>query len=196
MAVRSAPRVGQGWDIHRLVPDRPLRLGGVEIPFERGLLGHSDGDAVLHAIADALLGALALGDIGQHFPDTDPRFRGADSALLLGHVLRLVRRRGWRPRNIDVTVLAERPRLAPHAAAMRARIAALLGLDQADVGLKARTMEGLGAIGAGDAIGALAVVLVEPRPLVPVGKPARATTTTRRDRTGTQRPPARRPPRA
>ncbi len=197
MPVRGAPRIGQGWDIHRLVPDRPLMLGGIEIPYERGLLGHSDGDAVLHAIADALLGALALGDLGEHFPDTDPRYRGADSALLLGHVLRLVRRRGWRPRNVDVTVLVERPKLAPHAAAMRARMAALLGLGEADVGLKARTMEGLGAIGAGEAIGALAVVLIEPRPLAAVPKSGRAAaTTTRSSRRGsTQRPPARRPPR-
>ncbi|MGH7786289.1 MAG: 2-C-methyl-D-erythritol 2,4-cyclodiphosphate synthase [Candidatus Binatia bacterium] len=154
-------RVGQGWDIHRLVAGRPLRLGGLEIPHERGLLGHSDGDAVLHAVTDALLGALAAGDIGQHFPDTDPRYRGADSAVLLAAVVQMVAARRQRVGNVDVTVLAERPKLAPFVPAMRARLAALLGVDEACVSIKAKTMEGLGAIGAGEAIGALAVVLLE-----------------------------------
>ena len=156
----SSLRVGQGWDIHRLVPGRPLRLGGVTVPHSHGLLGHSDGDAVLHAVADALLGAVAAGDIGQHFPDTDPRYRDADSAALLGEVVRLVAARGGRVVNVDVSILAEQPKLAPHMPAMRARLAALLAIDQGCVGLKARTMEGLGAIGAGEAIAAQVVVLV------------------------------------
>lgn len=157
-------RVGQGWDIHRLVPDRPLRLGGVTVPYPRGLLGHSDGDAVLHAVADALLGAVAAGDLGQHFPDTDPRWRGADSAGLLLEVVRVVAARGGRVVNVDVSILAEQPKLAPHLPAMRARLAALLAVDEGCVGLKARTMEGLGAIGAGEAIAVQAVVLVELSP--------------------------------
>jgi 2-C-methyl-D-erythritol 2,4-cyclodiphosphate synthase len=156
----SSLRVGQGWDIHRLVAGRPLLLGGVRIPHGRGLLGHSDGDAVLHAVADALLGTIGAGDIGQHFPDTDPRWRGADSAALLAAVVRLVAARGGRVVNADVTILAEQPKLAPHMPAMRARLAELLGVDEACVGLKARTLEGLGAIGAGEAIAAQAVVLV------------------------------------
>jgi 2-C-methyl-D-erythritol 2,4-cyclodiphosphate synthase len=160
-------RVGQGWDIHRLVPGRPLLLGGVRIPHPRGLLGHSDGDAVLHAVADALLGAVAAGDIGQHFPDTDPRYRDADSGALLAEVVRIVAARRGRVVNVDVSVLAEQPKLAPHMPAMRARLAALLGIAETCVGLKARTMEGLGAIGAGDAIAAQAVVLVALAPPAP-----------------------------
>ena len=155
-------RVGQGWDIHRLVAGRPLRLGGIEVPFERGLLGHSDGDVVLHALTDALLGALAAGDIGQHFPDTDARYRGADSAVLLGEIAKMAAQRGYRIGNVDVTILAERPKLAAHMAAMRERMAAVLGIDEGQVGIKAKTMEGLGTIGAGDAIAALAVVVIEP----------------------------------
>ncbi len=164
MARMPAPRVGQGWDIHRLVEGRRLVLGGIEIPFERGLLGHSDGDVVLHAVTDALLGALAAGDIGQHFPDTDPRFHGVDSAVLLAEVVALTGTHGGRVGNVDVTILAERPKLAPFMAPMRARLAALLQVDQSCVGVKAKTMEGLGAIGAGDAIAVLAVALVEPAP--------------------------------
>ena len=156
-------RVGQGWDIHRLVADRPLRLAGIDVPFERGLLGHSDGDVVLHAVADALLGATAAGDLGGRFPDTDARYRGIDSALLLGEVVQATAQQGWRIGNVDVTIIAERPRLAPHAAAMRARLADLLGIGGEQVGLKAKTSEGLGAIGSGDAIAALAVVIVERR---------------------------------
>jgi 2-C-methyl-D-erythritol 2,4-cyclodiphosphate synthase len=166
-ARRPTLRVGQGWDIHRLVADRPLMLGGVHVPYDRGLLGHSDGDAVLHAVADALLGAMAAGDIGQHFPDTDPRHAGADSAVLLAEVVRLVAARGARVVNVDVSILAEQPKLAPFMAAMRASLAALLAVEESCVGLKARTMEGLGAIGAGEAIAAQAVALVElQQPLV------------------------------
>jgi 2-C-methyl-D-erythritol 2,4-cyclodiphosphate synthase len=157
-------RVGQGWDLHRLVSGRPLMLGGIKVPFDRGLLGHSDGDVVLHAVADALLGALALGDIGQHFPDTDARFRNADSAQLLAQVVELVTLRGGRIGNVDVTVLAEQPKLAPHMPAMQARLAQVLGIEPVRVGLKAKTAEGLDAVGRGEAIAAMAVVLVEEVP--------------------------------
>jgi 2-C-methyl-D-erythritol 2,4-cyclodiphosphate synthase len=161
MAARgSSLRIGQGWDIHRLVSGRPLMLGGVHVPHARGLLGHSDGDAVLHALADALLGAIAAGDIGQQFPDTDPRYRDADSGELLVEVMRLVTARGGRVVNVDVSILAEQPKLAPHMPAMRARVASLLAIDETCVGLKARTMEGLGPIGAGEAIAAQAVALL------------------------------------
>lgn len=158
----SAPRVGQGWDVHRLVPGRSLRLAGVEVPHDCGLLGHSDGDVVLHAVADAILGAVAAGDIGSHFPDTDPRYRGIDSSHLLDAVVTLVAERGYAVGNADVTILAERPKLAPHAGAMQQRLAALLRVPAEQVSVKAKTMEGLGAIGAGEAIGALAVVLLQP----------------------------------
>lgn len=153
-------RVGQGWDVHRLIAGRPLRLSGVEVPNPRGLLGHSDGDVVLHAVTDALLGAVAAGDIGQRFPDTDPRYRGIDSAVLLREVVELVGARGYRVGNVDVTILAEQPKLAPHVPAMQRRLAALLGVTAEQVGIKAKTMEGLGAIGAGEAIAALAVATV------------------------------------
>lgn len=176
-------RVGQGWDIHRLVAGRPLRLGGVAVPFDRGLLGHSDGDVVLHALADALLGAMAAGDIGQHFPDTDPRYRGADSAVLLDAVVKLVGARGGRISHVDVTILAEQPKLAPHMPAIRSRLAQVLGLDEEHVGLKAKTMEGLGAIGAGEAIAALALALV--------GDAGPASGTARAARTMAQRAPRR-----
>jgi len=169
-------RVGQGWDVHRLVAGRPLVLAGVTLPHARGLLGHSDGDVVLHAVTDALLGALALGDIGQHFPDTDPRYAGADSGRLLAQVVELVAARGARVGNVDVTIVAERPKLASHMSAMRARLAELLAVDPARVGLKAKTTEGLGVIGAGEAIAALAVALVEelvPRRRAPLKRPAR-----------------------
>lgn len=138
-----------------------MKLGGTTIEFDRGLLGHSDGDVVLHALADALLGACAAGDIGSHFPDDDPRFRGADSAVLLEQVVDLVRLQGYRIANVDVTVLAERPRLAPHRDGMRARIASILRVQDAQVGLKAKTAEGLGVIGRGEAIAAMAIVLLE-----------------------------------
>lgn len=155
-------RVGQGWDIHRLVTGRPLLLGGVTVPYERGLLGHSDGDVVLHAISDAVLGAIGAGDIGTHFPDNDPRYRGADSAVLLEQVVALARERGYAIVNIDVTIIAEQPRLASQMPAMRDRIAALTTHDVARVNLKAKTGEGLDAVGRGEAISAMAIVLLEP----------------------------------
>jgi 2-C-methyl-D-erythritol 2,4-cyclodiphosphate synthase len=154
-------RVGQGWDLHRVVPGGTLRLGGVDIPFDGHLLGHSDGDVVLHAAADALLGAVAAGDLGTHFPDSDERYRGADSADLLGRVVDIVEARGARLRNADVTVLAEAPRIGPHRERMRQRMAALLRLDVDRVSVKAKTAEGLGAIGRGEAIAALVIVAVE-----------------------------------
>lgn len=155
-----ALRVGEGWDIHALVPGRPLLLGGVVVPHHQGLLGHSDADALLHAITDALLGAAGLGDIGRHFPDTDARFRGADSAQLLAEAARRVRETGWSIANLDSTVVAQAPRLAPHIEAMRARIAAVLGLAPDQVNVKAKTAERLGPVGQGQAIEARAVVLL------------------------------------
>jgi len=157
-------RVGIGYDIHRLVPDRPLRLGGIEVPSPVGLLGHSDGDVLLHAICDALLGAAALGDIGEHFPDTDPAYKDADSAALLIVALGKVRTAGLRPVNLDANILAQRPRLAPHKAAIRARVAELLALAPDCVSIKARTHEGLDAVGRGEAIAAHAVVLLDQPP--------------------------------
>lgn len=154
-------RIGHGYDLHRLVEGRALMLGGVQLDSPRGLLGHSDGDVVLHAVCDALLGAMGLGDIGQHFPDTDERFRGAASSALLRHVAALMRNEGWRVVNLDVTICAEQPRLAPHRLAMRSRIADLLGIDVAQVSVKAKTNEGVDAVGRGEALAATAVVLVE-----------------------------------
>ena len=154
-------RIGIGYDIHNLMEGRPLILGGVEIPFGKGLLGHSDGDALLHAISDALLGAAALGDIGRHFPDTDEAFKDADSAVLLSRVAQFLAEKGWRAVNIDANILAERPKLAPHIDAMRERIASILGIAVDCVSVKARTNEGIGAVGAGNAMAAHAVVLVE-----------------------------------
>jgi 2-C-methyl-D-erythritol 2,4-cyclodiphosphate synthase len=153
-------RVGEGWDVHALVPGRPLVLGGVTIPFDRGLLGHSDADALLHAITDALLGAAGLGDIGRHFPDTDERFRGADSSKLLAEAARRVRDQGWQIGNVDSTVIAQAPRLAPHIEAMRAGMAQALGVDAQRVNVKAKTAEKLGPVGQGQAIEARAVVLI------------------------------------
>jgi 2-C-methyl-D-erythritol 2,4-cyclodiphosphate synthase len=153
-------RIGEGWDTHALVPGRKLVLGGVEIPFERGLLGHSDADALLHAITDALFGAAGLGDIGRHFPDTDERFRGANSVALLQEAAARVRRAGWRIVNIDSTVVAQAPKLAPHIEAMRARIAAALELQPAQVNVKAKTAEKLGPVGMGQSIEARAIVLL------------------------------------
>ena len=158
----AAMRIGEGWDIHALVPGRKLILGGVEIAFERGLLGHSDADALLHAITDALLGAAGLGDIGKHFPDTDLRFQGADSKLLLMEAARLIREQGWQIGNIDSTVIAQAPKLSPHIEAMRAAIAQALGLDMGRVNVKAKTAEKMGPVGAGIAIEARAVVLLVP----------------------------------
>jgi 2-C-methyl-D-erythritol 2,4-cyclodiphosphate synthase len=156
----SQLRIGEGWDTHALVPGRKLVLGGVEIPYERGLLGHSDADALLHAITDALLGAAGLGDIGRHFPDTDERFRGADSIVLLTEAARRVREGGWQVANVDSTVIAQAPKLAPHIEAMRSRIANALGVAAAQVNVKAKTAELLGPVGRGQSIEARAVVLL------------------------------------
>ena len=153
-------RIGEGWDIHQLVSGRPLVLGGICIPHSHGLLGHSDADAPLHAITDALLGAAALGDIGRHFPDTDPQFKGADSAVLLVEAARRVRAAGWAIVNIDSTIVAQAPKLAPHIPAMVLRIAELLGLDPGAVNVKAKTAEKLGPVGEGLAIEARAICLL------------------------------------
>ena len=153
-------RIGEGWDIHALVEGRRLVLGGVEIPFAKGLLGHSDADALLHALTDAVLGAAGLGDIGSHFADTDPRFKDADSAQLLAQVVRLVHARGWHIGNADCTVIAQAPRMAPHIAAMRERIAALLEVAPEQVNVKAKTAERMGPVGEGLAMEARAVVLL------------------------------------
>lgn len=154
-------RIGQGWDTHLLVPGRRLVLGGVEIPHHKGLLGHSDADALLHAVIDALLGAAGLGDIGTLFPDTDAQHKDADSAALLHEALRRVHAAGWVVVNVDTTVVAQAPKLAPFKAAMRARIAALLEVDEQAVNIKAKTAEGLGAVGSGLSIEAQAVVLLQ-----------------------------------
>lgn len=153
-------RIGEGWDIHALVEGRKLILGGVEIPYPKGLLGHSDADALLHAITDALLGAAALGDIGTHFPDTDARFKGEDSAVLLAQAARSVREKGYTIGNIDSTVIAQAPKLAPYIAAMRTRIAQVLELEVDQINVKAKTAEKMGAVGEGRAIEARAVVLL------------------------------------
>jgi 2-C-methyl-D-erythritol 4-phosphate cytidylyltransferase / 2-C-methyl-D-erythritol 2,4-cyclodiphosphate synthase len=150
-------RVGFGYDIHRFSAERPLVLGGVRLRESDGLEGHSDADVVLHAVCDALLGAAALGDIGQHFSDTDPRWKGADSRVLLGHVAELVHQAGWSVGNLDVTVLCERPKIMPHAAAMREAIALSAGCATSQVNLKATTLEGLGALGQCEGIAAQAV---------------------------------------
>jgi 2-C-methyl-D-erythritol 2,4-cyclodiphosphate synthase len=153
-------RIGEGWDIHRLVEGRPLVLGGVTIPHSHGLLGHSDADALLHAITDALLGAAGLGDIGQHFPDTDERFRNADSGTLLQEAAARVRAAGWRIVNVDSTIVAQAPRMASHIPAMRERIAAVLGIAATSVNVKAKTAERLGPVGEGQAVEARAVCLL------------------------------------
>ena len=154
-------RVGQGFDIHRLAPGRALVLGGVHIPHPTGPWGHSDADVLLHALMNAVLGAIGKGDIGTHFPDTDPEFEGVSSTSLLGRVLRLMRQAGFGVVNVDITVLAERPRLAPHFGAVRTRLAGLLEVSEDVVNLKAGTLEGLGPIGEGRAMAAMAVVLLE-----------------------------------
>lgn len=153
-------RIGTGFDVHALVPGLRLVLGGVTIPFDKGLDGHSDADVLVHAIGDALLGALALGDLGRHFPDSDPRFKGADSRALLRHIVALMRERGFRVGNVDATVVAQAPRLAPHVEAMRANLAADLGCAADDVGVKATTTERLGFTGRGEGIAAMASVIV------------------------------------
>lgn len=156
-------RIGQGYDVHALVPGRRLVLGGVEIPADRGLLGHSDADVLLHAITDALLGAAALGDIGRHFPDTDERFRGADSRVLLRETRNLLEREGWQVTNIDSTVIAQRPRLAEHIPGMVKNIAADLGIAPDRVNVKAKTHERLGFEGRSEGMAAQAVVLLTRR---------------------------------
>lgn len=155
-------RIGHGYDVHRLVPDRRLVLGGVDIPWARGLLGHSDADVLAHAVMDALLGAAALGDIGQHFPDRDPAYAGADSLALLEQVTALLRAEGWRVGNVDATVLAQQPKLAPYIPRMRENLAGRMGVDPRQVSVKATTEEGLGFTGAGEGIAAHAVALLEP----------------------------------
>ncbi|QRI88726.1 2-C-methyl-D-erythritol 2,4-cyclodiphosphate synthase [Delftia lacustris] len=153
-------RIGEGWDVHALVPGRKLILGGIEVPHELGLLGHSDADVLLHAITDALLGGAALGDIGRHFPDTDPEFRGADSLVLLVEAARRVRATGLEIGNIDSTVIAQAPKLAPHIPAMRERIATALGLALDQVNVKAKTAEKLGPVGQQQAMEARAAALL------------------------------------
>lgn len=153
-------RIGQGLDVHRLVEGRKLILGGVEIAYEKGLLGHSDADALLHAITDAILGAVGLGDIGRLFPDTDPALAGADSRVLLREAMRRVREAGWEVVNVDATIIAQAPKIAPHAAQMVANIAADLGIDAACVNVKGKTNEKLGHLGRGEGIATQAVALL------------------------------------
>ncbi len=153
-------RIGEGWDTHQLVPGRKLVIGGIHIPFDKGLLGHSDADVLCHAITDALLGAAALGDIGTHFPDTDAAFKGADSILLLAEAMRRVREAGYALGNLDATVIAQAPRLAPHIPAMKQRVAAALVVDESQVNIKAKTYEHLGPVGQGQSMEARALVLL------------------------------------
>ena len=153
-------RIGHGYDVHRLVEGRKLILGGVEIPFEKGLLGHSDADVLAHAVMDALLGAAALGDIGKLFPDSDPAYSGADSLVLLRRVAEVLAEHGYGIGNVDATVLAQRPKLAPHIPEMRERLAAAMGISPGQVSVKATTEEGLGFTGTGEGIAAHAVALI------------------------------------
>lgn len=155
-------RIGHGFDAHRLVEGRPFVLGGVTIPFERGPLGHSDGDALAHAISDALLGACALGDLGAHFPDSDPQWKGADSMRLLAAVHEMIVRRGWTIANIDATVVVQLPKLAPYILPMRDALAETLTLDVGAISVKAKTSEGMGYTGDGSGIAAYAVALIAP----------------------------------
>ena len=155
-----ALRIGEGWDTHQLVTGRPLVLGGVTVPHTHGLLGHSDADALAHAITDALLGAAALGDIGKLFPDTAAAFKGADSMVLLAEAYRRVREAGWQLVNLDATIVAQAPRMAPHVPAMRARLASVLGVDIGQINVKAKTAEKMGPVGEGLAIEARAVCLL------------------------------------
>jgi 2-C-methyl-D-erythritol 2,4-cyclodiphosphate synthase len=159
-------RIGIGNDIHRLVEGRKLILGGVEIPYERGLLGHSDGDSLTHAITDALLGAAALGDIGSHFSDRDPRWAGADSLVFLRHVRGLLEERGFEIANVDATILAERPKMAPFISEMKVRLAEAMKISESQINIKAKTNEGLDATGRGEAIAAQAVALIVGQTLV------------------------------
>jgi 2-C-methyl-D-erythritol 2,4-cyclodiphosphate synthase len=153
-------RIGEGWDIHALVAGRKLILGGVEVPYHFGLLGHSDADVLMHAITDALLGAAALGDIGSHFPDTDARFKGADSSVLLAEAARRVRDKGYEIGNVDSTILAQAPKLMPHITAMRAQLSQALGVALDQVSVKAKTSEKMGPVGLGQAMEARAIVLL------------------------------------
>lgn len=153
-------RVGMGYDVHRLTSGRDLIIGGVKIPYERGLLGHSDADVLLHAIMDSLLGAAGLGDIGQHFPDTDPAFKGADSMELLSHVGRLIHEAGYEIGNIDATIIAQAPKMKPHIPAMEENVARALGIEQSQVNIKATTEEGLGFTGSGEGISSQSICLL------------------------------------
>lgn len=153
-------RIGTGYDVHRLVEGRDLVLGGVKIPFDKGTLGHSDGDALTHAIADAVLGALALGDIGQHFPDTDPKYEGVYSIELLSHIMGLVKEKGYTVSNLDATLILQRPKIMRHLPEMRQKLANAMGIDFEQVSVKATTTEGLGMTGTGDAVAAQAMCLL------------------------------------
>ena len=153
-------RIGEGWDVHALVPGRKLILGGVEVAHSKGLLGHSDADVLLHAITDAVLGAAGLGDIGRHFPDTDPQFKGADSAVLLAEAMRRVREKGWEVVNVDSTIIAQAPRLASHMPLIQASVAQALGVLSEQVNVKAKTAEKLGPVGMGQSIEARAIALL------------------------------------
>lgn len=154
-------RIGHGYDVHRLVPGRKLILGGVEIPHHLGLLGHSDADVLVHALMDALLGAAALGDIGQHFPDKDPAYRGADSLVLLGKVMELLAQNGWRVENADMTILSQKPKLMPHIPQMRQNLSRAMGIPVTAISVKATTEEGLGFTGTEQGMAAHGVVLIE-----------------------------------
>ena len=156
-------RIGQGYDVHRLTPGRKLILGGVEVPFEKGLLGHSDADVLTHAIMDALLGAAGMGDIGRHFPDSDPAYAGADSLRLLAAVMEKLAEAGWQVGNVDATIIAQRPKLADYLPRMRQNLALVMGVLPDQVNVKATTEEGLGFTGSGEGIAAQAVALLLPR---------------------------------
>ena len=158
-------RIGHGYDVHRLVEGRKLILGGVDVPYRMGLLGHSDADVLLHALSDAILGAIGEGDIGRHFPDTDPAYKGADSIKLLQHVMGLADAKGYRIGNVDATIVAQRPKLAPFIAEMRGNIARALSTDEDRVNVKATTTEELGFAGRGEGIASYAVALLEPKTL-------------------------------
>ncbi len=153
-------RIGMGYDVHKLTEGRKLILGGVDIPWEKGLLGHSDADVLIHAVMDALLGAAALGDIGKHFPDTDPKYGGISSLLLLGQVTSLLREKGYVIGNIDATIIAQKPKMAPHIPGMRKNMAKVMGIDESRLNIKATTEEGLGFTGRGEGIAAQAICLL------------------------------------
>ena len=153
-------RIGEGWDVHALVEGRPLIIGGVSIPFEKGLMGHSDADVLIHALIDAFLGAAGLGDIGRHFPDTDAQFKGVDSSVLLEHAHKLIKDRGWNLVNIDSTITAQAPKMAPHIPLMIERLSSVLNIDKERINIKAKTAEKMGPVGLGQSIEARAVVLL------------------------------------